>query len=66
MDFRFPMDGCWSDDRSVPERAIAFDEESITALYQRLGFHCEVVRYGAWCGRADYLSYQDIVVARKN
>jgi hypothetical protein len=60
------LEGCWTDDTNVPEHAIAFDEEQVAALYRELGFTQEPIRYGSWCGRGDYLSYQDIVVARKN
>jgi SAM-dependent methyltransferase len=66
LNFVFSLDGCWTDDESVPERLIAFDEESIAAIYDRLGLVREPVRYGSWCGRDVYLSYQDIIVARKN
>jgi ubiquinone/menaquinone biosynthesis C-methylase UbiE len=65
LDFHYPLEGCWTDDANVPERAIAFDEEDVAALYRELGFTQETVRYGSWCGRGDYLSYQDVVVARK-
>jgi len=66
LGFRYPLEGCWTDDANVPERAIAFDAERLAALYCELGFTQETIRYGSWCGRGDYLSYQDVVVARKN
>lgn len=49
-----------------PESAIAFDQAYIESLYKKLGFR-EVgpARYGSWCGRAEHLSYQDILVAAK-
>ena len=28
-------------------------------------FVVETVRYGEWCGRREYLSYQDILVSRR-
>jgi len=66
LDFKFALDGCWTDEEDMPEHAVAFDEAYIRALYRELGFTLETVRYGAWCGRAEYLSSQDIVVARKS
>jgi hypothetical protein len=66
LDFKVALDGCWADDEDEPEHGIAFDEAYIRALYRELGFTLETVRYGAWCGRREYLSYQDIVVARKS
>jgi len=66
LNFQFFRDGSHIDDERSPDRAVAYDEEYIQALYGELGFTVETVRYGGWCGRTDYLSYQDIVVARKN
>ena len=66
QDFRFELDGCRVRNKEVPERAVAYQEEDIRGLYGKL--HLEIVkpiRYGSWCGRPEYLSYQDIVVARK-
>jgi ubiquinone/menaquinone biosynthesis C-methylase UbiE len=65
LEFKYALDGCWTKDEDVPETAIAFDEEYIRKLYYDLGFTVETVRYGSWCGRPEYLSYQDIAVARR-
>jgi SAM-dependent methyltransferase len=52
--------------RERPELAIGFDEGFVNALYERLGLGIkEPVYYGSWCGRAEYLSYQDLIVAFK-
>lgn len=53
-------------DLTNPERAIAFDESFVRTLFSRYGFDLQTVRYGSWCGRETYLSYQDIVVATKS
>jgi hypothetical protein len=49
-----------------PAAAIAFDEELVRRLFAERGLvpHAPV-QYGSWCGRPEYLSYQDLVVARK-
>jgi hypothetical protein len=65
LDFKYPLDGCWTDDDVVAEHAVAFDEADVRALYGDLGFNVESIRPGAWCGRTEFLSYQDVVVARK-
>jgi len=65
LDIRYPLDGCWTGDKDVPELAVGFDEEYVRKLYADLGFAVETVRYGEWCGRQEYLSYQDIIVARR-
>ena len=65
LDFEYQLDGCWTDDEIVPEHAIAFDEQYIRALYNDLRLTVEAFRPGVWCGRQEFLSYQDIIVARK-
>src|SRR5260370_2586297 len=65
LDFRFARDGCFVDDDRLPEHAFAFEAEDIFRLYRDLGFEIQTVQPGVWCGRTEYLSFQDIVVARK-
>jgi SAM-dependent methyltransferase len=53
-------------DPAAPERAIGYDQDFIAGLFEQYGLAIEQpIRYGSWCGRARYLSYQDIVVALK-
>jgi len=50
----------------VAEGAIAFPETEVLAQFAKAGLIVErPIRYGNWCGRADYLSYQDILIARR-
>jgi len=36
------------------------------ALYDRFGFDIkDEIRYGFWCGRENYTSYEDFIVAVK-
>jgi ubiquinone/menaquinone biosynthesis C-methylase UbiE len=65
LDIRYPLDGCWTVDEDVPEHAVGFDEGYVRKLYDDLGLVVETIRYGEWCGRKEYLSYQDIIVARR-
>jgi SAM-dependent methyltransferase len=45
---------------------VAFDEGSILGLYAAHGLRpIGPVHYGSWCGREEYLSSQDIIVATK-
>jgi ubiquinone/menaquinone biosynthesis C-methylase UbiE len=49
-----------------PEDAICYDEYFIKSLYAKSGLKVvEPVHYGSWCGRKNFLSYQDIIVAIK-
>jgi SAM-dependent methyltransferase len=65
LDFRFPLDGCWTNDESLPENAVAYEEDYIRKMFAESSLGLEHVQYGAWCGRNEYLSYQDVLVARK-
>jgi SAM-dependent methyltransferase len=49
----------------MPERAIAFDEDFVRALYAAAGLRIARVDYGSWCGREEFLSYQDLILAEK-
>jgi SAM-dependent methyltransferase len=66
QNFVFPLEGCVTADPVNPEGALAFDEEYAMKLYQRVGLSVrEPIHYGKWCGRKEFLSYQDIVIATK-
>ncbi len=59
--------GCFTTTPESPEVAIAFPEPYIRQLFGRLGLSIvEPIRFGSWCGRRQFLSYQDIVIAKKN
>ncbi len=64
--FRHEMDGCWVKDRDVPESEVAYEEELIRKTFETYNLSIdEPIRYGSWCGRDNYLSYQDIIVATR-
>lgn len=65
-DFRHRVEMYMVENPDVPEQAIAFDEEFARAAYAKHGLAIvEPVRYGSWCRRATYLSFQDLVVAER-
>ena len=52
--------------KSRPEDAVAYDEKFIRSLYEKYGLVLsEPVYYGSWCGRENFLSLQDMVLAYK-
>lgn len=52
--------------REKPEEAIGFEVDHVLALYERCGLEIkQPIRYGYWCGRTEYLSCQDLIVATK-
>lgn len=58
---------CYTTDRDLPESAIAFDEEWMERCLSEEKFLIHSKRYGCWCKRDFYSSYQDtLVVVKKN
>lgn len=58
--------GCRVTSLKVPEVAIAHSEEDVFASYRRYDLDLRIPPgYGSWCGRSQYLSFQDICVATK-
>jgi len=47
-----------------PELAIGYDEHYLIELYEKCGLEIrQPIAYGSWCGRENYYSYQDQIVA---
>ena len=66
FNFRHPLDGCRITDPRDPTAAVAYMEADLMARLANAGLRLAgPVRYGSWCGRAHFLSLQDIVVAEK-
>ncbi len=66
LDFKYQMSGFRTTDQHTPEAAVAYDENFIRGLHQKYGLKiAEPIRYGSWCGRKNFLSYQDLIIATK-
>jgi len=66
LDFPFARGKCRIADRRSPEAAVAYDEPYVRSLYRAHGLEiAEPILYGSWCGRPNFLDYQDIVIAEK-
>ncbi len=64
IDFRHDFGGYRAKDADTPEAAIAYPEDYVRSLYTERGLSItEPSHYGAWPGRRNFLSYQDIVIA---
>lgn len=62
----FELEGCRVLDPAVPGDAIAIPEERALAMVGEAGLELEApVKYGRWTGRDEFLTFQDVVVARK-
>jgi SAM-dependent methyltransferase len=61
-----PYENFWAINKDLPEHIIAFPEEQIFSLFEKNGLKIDgKPHYGNWCGRNSFLSYQDIIVAKK-
>jgi len=50
-----------------PESAVAYEEARVAEVLAQNGLEIlHPIRYGSWCGRSKYLSYQDILVVTKH
>ena len=63
--FKYEFGKYRTDTLEIPELAIALDDGWIKGLYRDRGLTITRLDYGSWCGRKDYLSYQDLVLAKK-
>lgn len=65
LNLTFPVEGvCRTMNLANPESAIGFDEAYVLGLYERCGLKIrDRVYYGSWCGRTEFLSYQDLILA---
>jgi ubiquinone/menaquinone biosynthesis C-methylase UbiE len=60
------LDGFSVVDPKYPEATVGLDESYVRAIYSERSLAIvEPIQYGSWSGRKSFLSYQDVVVARK-
>jgi ubiquinone/menaquinone biosynthesis C-methylase UbiE len=65
-DFKYECEGYRTTDKETPETVVAYEEGLVRELYEKYKLKImEPIRYGLWCGRKDFLSYQDIIIAAK-
>ena len=66
IDLRYQMGPARVASEEKPELAIGYDEDYVRQLYTKCGLQIrEPISYGSWCGRTQYFSYQDQVLAFK-
>jgi len=57
----------WTANREIPNEAIGFDQDYVQNVLMTNSLSLqEPIHYGSWCGRKNFLSYQDIVIAKKS
>jgi ubiquinone/menaquinone biosynthesis C-methylase UbiE len=66
VDFKYDSNEYRVVDAGIPEYCIAYKEQFILNLYDKYNFKIiNPIRYGLWCGRKNFTSYQDIIIAIK-
>lgn len=66
LDFKYKFGKYRTIDTNIPEEAVCYDEAFVLALYEKYGLKIKrSIYYGSWCGRSNFLSYQDIIIASK-
>ena len=63
--FEHEQSGAFVDDPTNPEAAVAHDEAFVLDGLRAVGLEPISVQYGAWCGREEHHSFQDIVIVQK-
>jgi SAM-dependent methyltransferase len=66
---QFPLRNgiCVPEDERQPEHAMAYDEGHVRELFSSSGIPImDPIRYGSWCGRSTFTSYQDVVIAKQS
>lgn len=64
IDLRYEFGPARAMSREKPEAAIGYDENYVIGLYEKCGLEIRrPISYGSWCGRENYYSYQDQIVA---
>ena len=66
LDFKYKFGKYRTIDTNTPEDAVCYDEAFVLDLYEKYGLKIKrSIYYGSWCGRSNFLSYQDIIIASK-
>ena len=66
LDFKYKFGKYRTKNINIPEAAVCYDEAFVLGLYEKYGLKIkQPIRYGSWCGRSNFLSYQDIIIASK-
>ena len=70
LNFKHRLEGyedeCHLNDIDIPEAAVSYSLKYIEELYKENDLEIvSPVRYGSWCGRKEFLSYQDIILGVK-
>jgi len=67
LNFEHVRDGYRTIHAERPEEGMAYPEEFVVQAWREAGMQVlPPIRYGSWCGRPRFLSFQDLVIAAKH
>lgn len=62
---QYMYENCKIETVEDPEYVIAYEEQVIKDLYTKYNLSFDAAHYGNWCGRQNFVDFQDIVVGTK-
>ena len=66
LDFKHEFDGILTTDKNMPEAAIAYPQDYVEKIFSANNLDVsDGIRLGSWCGRQEFLTWQDTIFARK-
>lgn len=66
LDFKYEQDRFYTTNNVTPEAAIGYHQNYLENIFEANHLDSsEGIHYGSWSGRSSYLSFQDVVIARK-
>lgn len=63
--FNYQIDRCKIEHIESPQDVVGYEESYIRDLMNANALRVTSIQYGSWCGRKDFLSFQDIVILQK-
>ncbi len=67
LNFAYNIQGCKTINENDPEAAVAYREDFVLRLFKKYELKiAQPIKYGSWCKRDSFLSYQDILIATKS
>ncbi len=66
FDFKYSYGDCRIEHEDMPENVVSYTEILVRNLYEKNQLMIiELIHFGSWCGRENFVSFQDIIVATK-
>ncbi len=66
FDFKYSYGDCRIEHEDMPENVVSYTEILVRNLYEKNQLMIiEPIHFGSWCGRENFVSFQDIIVATK-